>query len=167
MLKFYKEVASDRLFAFNTETNCVLELVEVSFLSVVNSAEGLVDAIEQHKNKVKKEKVKKVKSIKKVKDDEPAPQYKKTSTGGMVRIKGDRWSLKFDACLGCGTKEKKHMGHGYCTTCYPVKVLGKIKQPKKLNQYECLDCYHYFDSYFKKDDLACPKCESKSIVQQD
>jgi hypothetical protein len=29
-----------------------------------------------------------------------------------------RWSLAYDACTGCGTTEKRHMGRGLCSTCY-------------------------------------------------
>ena len=30
---------------------------------------------------------------------------------------GKRWSRKFDACVSCGTTERKHAFSGYCTRC--------------------------------------------------
>ena len=29
-----------------------------------------------------------------------------------------RWTAKFDSCVVCGTKEKRHYGNGRCMTCY-------------------------------------------------
>ncbi len=46
-----------------------------------------------------------------------------TRKRGAQRLNG-RWSKKFERCQGCGTTEKRHMGGGYCTSCY-------FKKPEK------------------------------------
>jgi hypothetical protein len=33
------------------------------------------------------------------------------------RLKG-RWSYKHEACISCGTTERRHYGHGLCVRCY-------------------------------------------------
>lgn len=29
-----------------------------------------------------------------------------------------RWSKEYDQCIECGGKDRRHMGHGLCATCY-------------------------------------------------
>lgn len=42
--------------------------------------------------------------------------------GEHARLHGHEWkkawSRHYDCCRDCGTTEKKHMAHGFCTTCY-------------------------------------------------
>jgi len=57
---------------------------------------------------------------------------------------GIRWSMKYDACVKCGTIEKRHVGKGLCTKChralrYRLKKEGKIgKWSRKYDK--CIDC---------------------------
>lgn len=36
-------------------------------------------------------------------------------------LKGHGWSPVSDKCIECGNSEKKHQGHGMCTTCFKRK----------------------------------------------
>ena len=45
----------------------------------------------------------------------------------MEVIRG-MWSRRFDACVNCGTRRRRHRGRGYCTKCYgPATWLAKIE----------------------------------------
>src|SRR5262245_26989287 len=38
--------------------------------------------------------------------------------GPESRGKGDHWALKHDACVECGTTERRHYARGLCSPCY-------------------------------------------------
>jgi AraC-like DNA-binding protein len=57
---------------------------------------------------------------------------------------GDRWSMKYDACVECGTKETKHYGKGLCICCYK-KLVYKLKK------------YGFFEKWSEKYD-CCIEC---------
>jgi hypothetical protein len=46
---------------------------------------------------------------------------------------GGRWARKHDACLSCGTTERKHLAHGWCTGCHSRErwAAKKAKKAKK------------------------------------
>ena len=57
---------------------------------------------------------------------------------------GDRWSMKYDACVKCGTIEKKHVGKGLCTKChralrYRLKKEGQIEKWSRKHD-KCIEC---------------------------
>ena len=111
--------------------------------------------------------------IKTVKKEEPeiTPESKKTVG----------WSLKFDACIKCGTTERKHMGKGKCSRCYFVKkkapILVEVKKelPKKIKKYIPLQIQEkYVEAEKQADTLvkalvrycqnqSCPKPQRKYI----
>jgi hypothetical protein len=57
---------------------------------------------------------------------------------------GDKWSMKYDACVECGTKEVKHYGKGLCIKCYK-KLTYKLKK------------YGFFERWSEKCD-CCVEC---------
>ncbi len=62
------------------------------------------------------------------------------------------WSRKYNKCINCGTKEKKHEGKGMCEECYPKKWykinLEKVKEKAKKYQE---------DNREKVNELACKR----------
>ena len=57
---------------------------------------------------------------------------------------GDKWSMKYNACVDCGTTEKKHVGKGLCTKChralrYKLKKEGKIEKWSRKHD-KCIEC---------------------------
>lgn len=59
--------------------------------------------------------------------------------------KGIRWSLHYDYCIGCGTTERKHIGHGLCIKCWDKEYLKKYKfsevyQRNKKKYYQSEKC---------------------------
>lgn len=38
--------------------------------------------------------------------------------GKGYRMPIGRWAALHDECLGCGRTDRRHVGHGYCGTCY-------------------------------------------------
>jgi len=39
-----------------------------------------------------------------------------------------RWSYQHERCVQCGTTEREHEGHGYCTRCYWRRAHALRKQ---------------------------------------
>jgi len=57
---------------------------------------------------------------------------------------GNRWSMKYDKCIECGTTEKKHVGRGLCIKCHRAWRY-KIKQVEKFEKWAkdydcCISC---------------------------
>ena len=57
---------------------------------------------------------------------------------------GDRWSMKHDKCVVCGTMKRKHVGNGLCIKChkawrYEIKKQEEIKKWSKKYD-KCIDC---------------------------
>ena len=46
-----------------------------------------------------------------------------------------RWSIKYDNCIKCGTKDVKHKAKGMCSKCYEKNRDIDLEQ-KRLNQIE-------------------------------
>jgi hypothetical protein len=53
----------------------------------------------------------------------------------QFRKKGT-WSSRFDACICCGTKKKKHFAKGLCEACYGRAYRDAVKVRKKKNWEE-------------------------------
>lgn len=39
----------------------------------------------------------------------------------------DKWARSYDECKNCGTNEKRHVGHGLCTTCYQRALIQPLR----------------------------------------
>lgn len=48
---------------------------------------------------------------------------------------GDRWSLEYDRCQGCGTTERPHKARGYCWKCYDALPGVKEKRQATWRRY--------------------------------
>lgn len=65
-------------------------------------------------------------------------------------LKGDRWSMAYDECRGCHSTDRKHVGDGFCSTCYyrarrdqPLGPVALVeKKPKRWAKFfdACLGC---------------------------
>jgi hypothetical protein len=42
-----------------------------------------------------------------------------------------KWSKLFDSCVGCGTTTKRHLSHGFCTTCYQRRFTNEKQKIKR------------------------------------
>lgn len=40
----------------------------------------------------------------------------------------DKWSIKYDKCIECGTTERKHKAKGYCINCHARYLRNKKKE---------------------------------------
>lgn len=99
------------------------------------------------------------------------PRDIKKAKGGGIKAKkaaGKPWNKKYDACIECGTTEKKHTGHGLCSTCYWRQKTGskktgesKKKSGDDLFKYECLDCFEIV-TYKEPIDTEETKCPHKN-----
>ena len=50
------------------------------------------------------------------------------------------WARKYDKCVKCGTTRRPHEQHGFCTSCWSIKMNKKYKK-KHAN---------YYKKYYKK-----------------
>jgi len=51
-----------------------------------------------------------------------------------------QWSRSYENCKECGTKDKEHVGHGLCKTCY--KRFERISSPhvsKYMKEYRWMN----------------------------
>jgi hypothetical protein len=60
---------------------------------------------------------------------------------------GGRWSRDYDCCIGCGTTDYKHNGHGLCGICSSKKrhrdtmAQRPVSPPRWAKDYDaCIDC---------------------------
>lgn len=37
---------------------------------------------------------------------------------------GERWAIRFDACVQCGDSSRRHLSHGLCSRCYQRQKNG-------------------------------------------
>jgi hypothetical protein len=51
--------------------------------------------------------------------------------GAYNKLPPGKWAVKHDACIKCGSTNKKHMGKGLCTTCYFLKEPIKTQEEPK------------------------------------
>jgi len=106
--------------------------------------------------------------------------HKKGSIASDLVSKGKPgWTRKFDKCQSCGSAEKKHIGKGFCSSCYfkqpKTAPLGKRGRKAReyrpdseltssaANDFSCNDCGLEFVSVLDKLDVVCPKCKSTHI----
>lgn len=53
-----------------------------------------------------------------------------------ILLKDGRWSEKYDCCIKCGTKEKRHLGKGLCKCCHVKQRKEMFPEVKKrYNEY--------------------------------
>lgn len=58
--------------------------------------------------------------------------------------KNNKWAMKYDKCVKCGTIERKHVGRGLCTKCHRF-LRYQFKKENKFNKWSrnhdyCIDC---------------------------
>jgi len=58
--------------------------------------------------------------------------------------RGNKWSMKYDKCVKCGTVERKHVGKGLCIKCHRAWRY-EFKKQEKINKWarnhdKCVDC---------------------------
>ena len=41
-----------------------------------------------------------------------------------IRLSPDKWAMKYDKCIKCGTTKRKHMAKGRCINCYAKYIRG-------------------------------------------
>lgn len=75
-----------------------------------------------------------------------------------------KWSLKYSACIDCGSNMYKHKTGGRCTKCYSKflsnqKNLAQESDPT-LKHYECKNCGHLF--YSGEDNPVCIECDNNT-----
>ena len=65
--------------------------------------------------------------------------------GGLISCThGERWSMRYDKCIECGTIEHKHIGQGLCSKCHR-KARYAFKKAEKFDKWSknysrCTDC---------------------------
>ena len=112
-----------------------------------------------------------------------------------AELTGKRWSEQYDACIKCGGTEHRHRARGLCSFCWTAKRANILKRggsiedfptrqkTKSNNQirterqygdapgssaasnFECGSCGEKFRSVLDIEDIICPGCSGKNILQ--
>lgn len=90
--------------------------------------------IKERRDKWNKENPEKAKRIKKRAEEK---------RNKRILLKDGRWAEKYDRCIGCGTREKRHYVHGLCQSCYQKQQRKMF--PEKTKKFDLKK-----KKYFKK-----------------
>ncbi len=54
-----------------------------------------------------------------------------------MTIPAKKWAHHYDACISCGTTDKKHNGHGLCTSCFTehTRRYASLKSDKDIRNF--------------------------------
>lgn len=70
--------------------------------------------------------------------------------------RSERWSLKYEKCIKCGTTEIPHWARGYCNRCYPKYVIRKTAEFDRSNKEK-------YSNFLNK---VIPRISEKQRVQR-
>ena len=73
-----------------------------------------------------------------------------------AQYRGERWSLKYEKCVGCGTNEIPHWAKGYCNRCYPKYIVRKTANFDRSDKEE-------YSRFLKR---IIPRISAKQKIQR-
>lgn len=51
----------------------------------------------------------------------------------VPKLRDDEWSLYWDCCQGCGTRERRHWSRGFCGRCYDRHLSAVLRAVAKVS----------------------------------